>query len=189
MNRIPIRLEDGQIGEAAISHFTIKTVEQGITSFREPHNWVPPGDYVRLHIGGQLVMSDTPMEWRTNLPIIYAARDHVLINGLGIGMVPTAILRKPQVEKVTIVEKSADVIALVGPSLNDPRVSIIHADALDYQPPKGVRYGAVWHDIWPSISGDNYPDMKRLHRKYARLADWQGSWCRDKCRQDYREWR
>jgi hypothetical protein len=58
------------------------------------------------------------------------------------------------------------------------RVEIIQADAFSWKPPKNIRYGMVWHDIWPNICGDNYPEMKTLHRRYGRKADWQGSWCK-----------
>ena len=74
-------------------------------------------------------------------------------------------------------------IDLVGPSFShDDRVNIICADAFEWRPPKGVRYNAVWHDIWDDICTDNLPEMTRLHRKYGRRADWQGSWCRELCK-------
>jgi spermidine synthase len=92
------------------------------------------------------------------------------------------VLEKPEVERVTVIEKSEDVIVLVAPSFSkDNRVQIILADAFEYQPPKGVRYGAVWHDIWDTICGDNLPSMHRLHRKYGRRTEWQNSWCRELC--------
>lgn len=108
---------------------------------------------------------------------VYRAKDHTLINGLGIGMVLAAILKKPEVTKVTVVEICPDLIALVGPHYaGDPRVKIINADAFTYIPPKGVRYGAVWHDIWDELCGDNIESMTKLKRKYGRRCDWQGCW-------------
>ena len=90
-------------------------------------------------------------------------------------------LDKPEVEHVTVVELSKDVIALVAGHYKaryGDRLTVVHADALDWKPPKGARYDAVWHDIWPDICGDNWETMKRLHRKYGRRCDWQNSWCR-----------
>ena len=52
------------------------------------------------------------------------------------------------------------------------------ADALEYKPPRGEQYDVVWHDIWPNICTDNLPEMHKLHRKYGRRCNWQGSWCR-----------
>jgi len=37
----------------------------------------------------------------------------------------------------------------------------------------------AWHDIWPNICGDYWPEMKKLHRKYAQKARLQDSWCRE----------
>lgn len=143
---------------------------------------IRPGTYTRLsHKSRGVVMSDTTAEQRDHSSFAWAARGHVLINGLGIGMCLAAALRKDIVTKATVVEIDQDVIDLVGPSYTDPRVEIIHCSAFDYVPPKGVRYGAVWHDIWDEITSDNLPEMHKLHRKYGRKADWQGSWARDLC--------
>jgi hypothetical protein len=141
---------------------------------------IAPGTYTRLMRGGSVVMSDTPAEQRDHIGFAIKARGHVLINGLGIGMCLGAALKKPEVTKATVVEIDPDVIELVGPHyMKDPRVEIINASAFDYEPPKGVRYGAVWHDIWDDICTDNLPEMHKLHRKYGRRADWQGSWGRE----------
>jgi predicted membrane-bound spermidine synthase len=124
-------------------------------------------------------MSDTPSEIRDHRGAIYNARGHVLIFGLGIGMVAKAILDKPEVTKVTVVDLSPDVIKLVGPTLlakYGDKLEIIEADALTWKPPKGVRYGAVWADIWDEISEDNLKEMSTFNRRYGRLSDWHGNW-------------
>jgi spermidine synthase len=132
--------------------------------------------------GRTVVMSNTPMEIRTNRAIIHNATGDVLINGLGIGMVLKAVLAKPDVRSVRVIEKHPEVIELVAPTYApDPRVEIIQADCFDYEPPKGMRFNAVWHDIWDYICGDNLPEMHKLHRRYGRRADWQWSWCRERC--------
>ena len=170
-------------GAWKIDHFTVTGREfQGFSS-----RTVPPGTYTRLTRNGTLVMSDTPDEMEDHLPIVNQATGRVLINGLGLGMVLKNILLKPGVFDVTVIEIDQDLIDLVGPrlgwpnSVSDHRVSIVCADALTYKPPKGVRYNAVWHDIWDTICTDNLDQMKYLHRKYGRRTDWQGSWCRGLC--------
>ena len=55
-------------------------------------------------------------------------------------------------------------------------LEIIEADAYLYQPPKGIRYSVVWHDIWPDLCEDNLKEMGTLHRRYGKRCDWQGSW-------------
>lgn len=177
------RIPEGACGDYRIEHFSVSEEQSRRTAIRSWRDeFVPVGDYTRLMRKGTVVMSDTPMELRTNAPIIHAAHGDVLINGLGIGMVLRKILAKPDLRSVTVIEIAPEVISLVGPSFShDPRVQIIEADAFDFMPPKGVRYNAVWHDIWDFICGDNLPDMHRLHRKYGRRADWQWSWCRERC--------
>lgn len=129
-------------------------------------------------------MSDTHAEKADHLTAVRNAKGIVLINGLGIGMVLNAVLLKPEVEKAFVVEKSADVIALSGKHYEKKfgdRVQIIQDDALQFQPPKGIKFGVVWHDIWDYICSDNLEQMKQLHRRYGRRAEWQGSWCRELC--------
>lgn len=103
------------------------------------------------------------------------------MNGLGLGLIVGCMLEKEQVNHVTVIEISAEVIELVGTHYlkkYGDRLTIIHADALEYKPSKGQRFNTVWHDIWPTICSDHLPDMHKLHRKYGRRCDWQGSWCR-----------
>ena len=126
-------------------------------------------------------MSDTPDEKRGHYRFVWSAKGHVLINGLGLGMVLGAVLQNPAVTKATVVEISPDVIALVAPSYRDPRVSIVCGDALTIEIEKGAKFGAVWHDIWDNICADNLEAMKTLHRRYGRRAEWQGSWARHLC--------
>jgi len=80
-----------------------------------------------------------------------------------------------------VIELSEDVIKLVEPHLKErwgERLTVIHANALIWQPPKGAKYDMVWHDIWPTICTDNKETMTTLHRRYGRRAKWQGSWAR-----------
>lgn len=177
----------GQRGEWKIESFRITKSMSRWTALRAMlkgfrGEYCPPGRYKKLVRGDVVVMSNTKMEVDSNREFIQIATGHVLINGLGLGMVLTAILQKEDVISVTVVEKDADVIALVGPTFKrEKRLTIIHSDALEFNPPKGVRYNAVWHDIWDTISADNIPQMIKLHRKYGRRTDWQGSWMRHKC--------
>jgi len=141
---------------------------------------ISPGTYTRLmHKHRGLVMSDTPAEIRDCMSLFINARGNGLINGLGLGMCLRGVLLKPEVEQVTVIEIDQDLIDLIGGYFADKsRVAIINADAFHYKPPRGQRFDFVWHDIWDDICGDNYDEMKRLHRKYGRLTKWQESWCR-----------
>jgi len=158
--------------------------------FAGHYRFVREGTYTRLKRGNVTVMSDTPDEIRDHYEAIHKAHGLCLVNGLGLGMVAAAMLNKPEVSEVWVVELSPEVIQLVGTVLKGrygPRLRIIQANALEYKPPKGIRFDVVWHDIWDTISADNMGDMKLLHRRYGRICNWQESWCRDIVRCHYRE--
>ena len=85
---------------------------------------------------------------------------------------------------VVVIEKSQDVINLVGAHLKDRygfKITIINADAFVYKPSTGMKFDAVWHDVWDNLCTDNLVEMHRLHRKYGKRCDWQGSWGRELC--------
>jgi len=187
-----VNLKPGIIGTATIETFEVSEEDARMENMRASFRggrYIDAGKYTRLFIKGVgLVMSDVPAEQNDHRSPVNKARGSVLINGLGIGMVVSACLKNPQVTDVTVVEINKDVIDLVGPQIADPRLTIIHADAFEYQPPKGKMYEVVWHDIWPHICADNLPEMTRLRRKYGRRAEWQGCWCEYQCKQAQRRY-
>lgn len=186
LDQYKVNIPEGMSGKWAIEKFEVDSEAAKWERIRAVLNHsgrgVPEGKYTRLMRGSELIMSDTPDEIRDHMRAIRLAKGNVLINGLGLGVVLQAVLRKAEVEHVTVVEISADVIALVAThyeTMFGRRLTIVNMDAMDYRPPKNARYGMVWHDIWDNICGDNLAEMSTLHRKYGRRADWQGSWGRD----------
>lgn len=194
---------EGRKGRHRIERFEVSQEAANFQNMRamigSSSRYIRPGRYTRLmrvrdapFDGDQLpgegtcVMSDTPCELMDHLEAIHRAQGHCLVHGLGLGIIVEAMLRKDGVERVTVVEISPDVIGLVGPYLYERwggRVEIVEADCMTWKPPRGARYGAVWHDIWDNICADNLPDMKHLHRRYGRRCEWQGSWARERIRQ------
>lgn len=172
-----VDLPDMQKGDWKIEKFVVDHIDFSIITSGRMHP--EKGQvYTRLTRNNHVVMSDTPAEMYDHLEAVQRAKGTCLLNGLGLGMVLKNILKKPEVTKVIVVEISQDVIDMVSPYYNDPRVEFICADALEYQPPKGIRFQMVWHDIWDDICEDNCETMSKLHRKYGKKADWQGSWGR-----------
>lgn len=186
--KIEINVPDGVSGNWSVSTFTVadNDLSQSISLLKYGRG-VPGGTYKRLMRGGEVIMSNTPDEIRDFLGFLREAKGSVLVNGLGLGVTLKALLDKPEVTDITVIENSEDVIKLVAPSYNDPRLTIIHGDAFTWEPPKGKTYDAVWHDIWDNICADNLPEMKKLHRKYGRRAKHQQSWCRGRCELQERE--
>jgi hypothetical protein len=194
---LKVRVPEGRSGEFAVERFTVSKQEsvhfnreawRNAGRGRRPR-LVQPGRYTRLvqyreNRTPEIWMSDTPAECREHRDPIERAHGHCLVNGLGLGLCVNAMLQKKGVCKVTVIESSPDVIKLVAPHYRKrfgERFECIEADAYAWQPPKGVRYQVVWHDVWPAICGDNLPHMIKLHRKYGSKADWQGSWQRAEC--------
>lgn len=156
-------------------------------SFSSSRRYVPPGTYRRLIRNGQVIMSDTPDELRDLREFRRQATGRVLINGLGLGCAVEVALAKLDVISIDVIEIDPAVIELV--QFGDDRVKIICADAYKWQAAHNERWNTVWHDIWDDICADNLPEMTRLHRKYGRRCDWQGSWCRAECQRAARNWR
>jgi len=184
---IKVDVPDGKSNDWRVETFIVKEddFEMKLFNLREMFNsgrYISPGTYKRLVCNGDVVMSNTPAEIIDHIYFIERAKagSHILINGLGLGVCLKAILESDKVESVTVIENSEDVINLVAPSFaHDKRVNIVHADAFTWKPPKHVRYSCVWHDIWPTICTDNLEEMAKLHRKYGKKCDWQGSWCKE----------
>lgn len=194
--RLKVDVPEGVHGRAKVERFTVD--QQGAT-FHQLRclingfgaRGILPGTYTRLSAGGVLWMSDTPAEIRDHLGALGRVQDsfragcapRVLLHGLGLGVVLRGAFEYGAAH-VTVVERDPDVLALVGPHWKErygDRLALIEGDALTWCPPRGQRWDVVWHDIWPTICGDNLRDMHRLHRRFGRRAGWQGSWCRREC--------
>ena len=169
--------------------------ESGAAMHNATEDWwrqVYPGRYTMLAIGGQTIMSDTHAEVADHMPafreIAKPTTKRVLITGLGIGVVIKYALSMKHVEHVDVIERSGAVIELVGPSYNsDPRLNIVHADALrhDWIHPEDdpidlhPAWDVVWHDIWPSLNFDNLATIQSLGHRYRPYCRWQGAWSLD----------
>ena len=172
------------IDENEIVLYNLRAMRDGGSMF-----YVNSGKYVKLLIDGHLMMSDMGMERRSNRNFIQIANGRVLIAGLGIGLIIHNILqRKPINDRITeiiVIEKYQDVIDLVAPKFNDPRLKIICADIFDWKPNKGEKFDTIYFDIWPDICEDNLIEIKQLHNKFKSYLNrnntnaWMDSWLKD----------
>jgi len=158
---------------------------------------IEPGAHARLARGNTLWMSDTAGERASNYALLMAARGDVLINGLGIGMLPAALARKADVRSVTVVEIDPDVIAALTPTLERvaPATRVIQGDA--FLPERtglarakdGGGFDAILSDIWPTICSDDYVQhvaVRRAWRAWLRPGGEHRMWHEAYVR---REWR
>ena len=197
MEKIKVQIPEGKLGGFCVEHFTVSREESEMDALRgmmHGGRFVRPGTYTRLRRTTGLkdvVMSDTHDELSDLWDLQRHARNgKVLVMGLGLGCAVQIVLSRPEVEHVTVVEISPDVLHLVGTHLlkeYEGRLTLVLGDAFKYKPPKGERYSAVWHDIWDHICSDNLKQMTKLKRRFGRHADWQGCWSEHQCRRYARQ--
>lgn len=156
-------LKDGKVGDFELSHFEIKPDDL----YAMLHG-IPSGKFIRLTNRGEVVMSDTSMEKRTNANFVRNAHGKVLIGGLGIGLILLVIQDKEEVEQITVVEKNREVIELVGRQLPlNSKVTIVDDDVFTYKPL--FKYNTIYMDIWNYVNEDVYQEeMKPLISRYRR---------------------
>lgn len=154
---------------------------------------VESGTYTRLIVDNVLWMSDTPAEISDCYPLFNEVRYQrrvnrtlpirILLHGLGLGVtIKGCMVEANERCHITVVEKDPRIIEHVGSywkSVYPGKLHIIQGDALTWKPEKNAHWDIVWHDIWPSICGDNYKSMTKLHRRFGCRCTWQDSWCRD----------
>lgn len=151
-----------------------------------------PGTYVVLFDKEkkEIVMSDTWMEQYTNDEIIRKAHGNVLIAGLGIGLILLPMQEKAEVESITIIEKSQELIDTMKLYLPlNNKIRIVQGDIFQYETKE--QYDTIYFDIWNHISTDNYEEMKKLHKKFRKNLNKQNpnkiidSWRLRDCKRKY----
>jgi hypothetical protein len=185
-------LSDGKVGSAEIKHFTVAK-----NDIRAMINGIPCGDYVGLSINGEIMMSNTPMELRTNQKFINSAHGDVLIGGLGIGLILLPLVSnelKQKTNEIIVIEKNKDVIELVLPQLEkylDDRVTVINDDVFEYVPSKN--FNTIYMDIWSYINSDIYEEemipLLEFYDNYIDHSDEKAflkCWCQHQAKHNLR---
>lgn len=112
-------------------------------------------EYPALHqfIGNKWVvwMSGSPLECLSMKSHAQRASGHMLIGGLGLGILAWLCAAKPLVKSVTVVELQKEVIDLVGPVVGHPKIHIIQGDVRQHIQDTKSKYDFISLDIWPGI--------------------------------------
>lgn len=124
-------------------------------------------------------MTVTPNEINTIQPCVKESRGRVLTFGLGLGYYAFHCLLKPEVSRVTVVERNPEVIAVFREWLlpHFPRpeaLEIVQADAFDYATSHLGEYDTVFTDLWHDVE-DGIPlylRMKALEVPGPRYLYW-----------------
>lgn len=162
-------LKDKDINDFHLEHFSITPLNKK-DYLKAVYEGVPVGEYVRLVYKNETLMSNTPMEIRTNETFCRLAHGDVLIGGLGIGMIVLPIMEKENVRTITILEKNQEVIDIISTQLNfNGKVKIVQADVFTWEPADGTCYDCIYLDIWPYINNEIYhQEMKPLKERYQK---------------------
>ena len=185
---IPVVVPDGVSGDWAVETFEVTPEGAALHNLHEsinPHRGVRhivPGKYKKLTHNGGIIMSNTPAEIGDLIPFLRVAKGHVLVTGLGLGVMVAGLSAKKEVKQITVIEKSPDVIKLSAKYYRKrDRVRVIRADAFTWKVPEGSRFNFAWHDIWDGISRENLGEMYRLKLKYQPFCSRQACWCEELC--------
>ncbi len=187
-------LTPGELGKAKVDFFQVSVENSQMSAIRamasgRAEDIIPEGTYARLRVGGTIMMTDTPMEQKTNQELLQRAHGRVLIAGLGLGMVLVPLLAKKEVTSILVVEKSADVLALVGPAfakaIDEERLFFLNDDIHELDLGDSLLFDTIYFDIWPELSTDDLSEMEVLERKFRMNFNpdnpnaWMSSWRRD----------
>jgi hypothetical protein len=164
------------------------------------------GDVYALFQDGLSWMTTAWDEIESQAPHIEAAQGHVVVMGCGMGVAVFNILMKPEVRRVTLVERDPVVVEILRESVNlgewmgIEKLHIEIIDAFDYQPSTPVDH--LYIDIWAKPGEPNaLSDTQRIQgRVGAATAGWWSQeihflqWLEQKgygtspCLSQYREW-
>lgn len=119
-------------------------------------------------------MSMTPAELESQEIGIRAARGHTVVCGLGMGWLAANVAVRPEVERVTVIEREPDVVALIEeagvfdelPDDARRKLSIVQDDALSWRPDGPV--DSLQADIWTRLLEDGkLADVRRMQDNIA----------------------
>jgi hypothetical protein len=114
-------------------------------------------------------MSIVPMEVESQEIGIASAHGHTVVLGMGMGWCAANVALNPAVERVTVVERDPDVIALIGvlgifeqlPPETRAKITVVRGDALAWRPDAPV--DSVQADIWAKfLEPQKWDDARRI---------------------------
>lgn len=146
--------------------------------------------YKRLISKGHgVMMSDTPMERRTNCDFLQKANGDVIIFGLGLGLIIVPLLSDIEIKSITVIEIDKSLITMVLPVLKEydleNKLKITQGDCFTYVPEKDSKFDTIYFDIWIDIVSDFYEEQKSLERKFRKYLNKENpkkyinSWMKD----------
>jgi len=162
-----------------LGNWSLMKVKQ-IAQFGYFQDWQGQGDIDALYYGEQTWMSSARDEVDSQAPHVAAGSGHTVLMGAGMGIALFNLLSKPEVTRITLIERDPLVIELLRQSADFqawPGVEKLHieiGDALAYLPDKPVDH--LYGDIW-AIPGEpqSISHMQTIQANvHARQVGWWG---------------
>ena len=132
-----------------------------------------PFRYPAVLENGREWMTLMPNETVTTLPAVKKAKGKVLTYGMGLGYYAYMASNRPEVDSVTVVDISGEVIELFNKHIlpqfpNRDKIRVIKCDAFEYAEKEMPRekYNSVFADIWHDVGDgrDIYLKMKEYEK-------------------------
>jgi spermidine synthase len=129
-------------------------------------------------------------ERETQVELLVSARGHVLIGGLGLGLVIKPLLADPDVWSVTVLDKNPQVYKIMEPYLatwrGRQKLKVVIKDAAKWKPLASdiQLFDTIYMDIWPTVTAMNIPSMVRLRKHYKPFlteGGFYGNWAESEC--------
>ncbi|MBQ8320995.1 MAG: hypothetical protein IJX92_01350 [Clostridia bacterium] len=175
-----VRLENIKDGNWEIrweKYSPYQAVIAGDMIIKEDFSEIPPLGFFTEEFRFPAVLEDgnewmtlTPVDLDTSKEAIDAAHGKVVTFGLGLGYYAYMVSEKSDVDSITVIEKSPDVIRLFKNHIlpkfpNKQKVRIIEADAFEYaeRTMPGEKYDVAFVDTWRDAS-DGAPMYERMKR-------------------------
>ena len=123
-------------------------------------------------------MSGSPLECLSMKSHSKNAAGHVLIGGLGLGILAWLCASKSIVKSVTVIELQQEVIDLISPIIEHPNITVIQDDVWGYIGKTKDRYDFISLDIWPDMGSAVLQsfEAKRRAGRVIRLGGLVRTW-------------
>jgi hypothetical protein len=178
-----VDVPEGESGDWSVRKFEVsqEDVDRQMMQALRTGRLTPEGKYTGLYRKGQVIMSDVPDEIGDLKPLFDRAQGNVIIFGLGLGVAVQGAMMNENIDHVVVVEKSQDVISLVGDHWQEKyasKLAIVKGDAwdADFVHRYDLKFDYGWFDIWDDLVTDNLDEFQQLREVYAEHLGSMGFW-------------
>jgi len=135
----------------------------------------------------ECIMSSNLFERLTNQNFINSVKGDVIIFGLGLGLILFPLLEDEEINSITVIDNSIDIINTIGPiiknyDVND-KLTIINGDVFTYyQQLNDAKFDVAYFDYWNIVDTTIQTDMETLKELYKNNIKETGQimyWCED----------